>query len=183
MRIDREFINSKAERYDWAGQVKRNQKKIAELEKQWLRETPQKRAELRTKIAELERYNKFKRRSVSGDGYGVRGTITHEYGHILSDQCIGLGNGNRVIPSYDKNKDAVYSRLRDKVKATYNRAIQNGDIFNISKHAETNEKEFFSKVFAMREMGDALPKYITDMISEVLKKFLISSKEMIEWIK
>ena len=168
MRIDRKFINSKAERYDWAGQVKRNQKRIAELEKQWLRETPQKRVEIRTKIVGLERYNKFKRRSVSSDGYGVRGTITHEYGHILSDQRIGLGNGDRVIASYDNNKNADYSRLRDKVKATYNKAIQNGDIFNISKYAEKNEKEFFSEVFAMREMGEELPKYITDMISEVL---------------
>lgn len=168
MRIDKRFINSKAERYDWSGRVKRNKAQIAELEKQWLKGSPQEREVLGKEIARLERENKFKRLTVSSDGYGVRGTITHEYGHILSDQRIGLSNGSKAISSYDKDKEAVYSKVRDKVSATYKRAIENGDVFKISKYAEKNEREFFSEVFAMREMGEELPEYITGMISEVL---------------
>lgn len=166
--IDRSYANGTKEPFNWAKYIETNKTETTKLEKQWLISSPQEREALSKNIAWLERENRFKRSTVTSSGYGMRGTITHEYGHILSDQRIGLSNGSKAIVSYNKDNEAKYSRLRDKVDATYKKAIQNGDIFNISKRAEKNRKEFFSEVFNMREMGEELPKYITDMISEVL---------------
>lgn len=166
--IDRSFINGNKKPTDWPKQVKANEVEIETLRKKWLKSSYQDRAGIETTIAELERDSKFKRWSVSSSGYGVRGTITHEYGHIISDQHIGLKNGRDAITSYDPANETKYSMLRDKVNATYKKAKSNGDIFNISKYADSNEREFFSEAFAMYDLGEELPKYITDMIAEVL---------------
>ena len=132
LRINRAFINSTPTRYDWAGEVEEYKAEIARLEKGLATKPYQERINDQNDIAWYKRATKFKRKSVSSDGYGVKGSITHEYGHIIADQYIGLKNGNAAIVGYSPAKDATYAMLREKVKATYKTARKNGDIFNIS---------------------------------------------------
>jgi hypothetical protein len=100
--------------------------------------------------------------------YGERGVITHEYGHILADQRIGLINGDSAIVPYSRAKKERYKALRDKVAKVYEQARNNGDIFNMSLYADQDYDEFFSEAFTMYEVGEKLPAYITEMITEVL---------------
>lgn len=167
LRIDRSFINEQKARRSWVDQVKDNKAEIEVLRKKWRESSYQERERIDKKIANLERANKHKRYGVP-DKYGVRGVITHEYGHIISDQYIGLSNGSKAITSYNPADETKYNALRAKVSATFEKAKNNNDIFNISKYAETNEREFFSEVFTMREFGEKLPDYITDMLTEVI---------------
>ena len=146
----------------------RNKKQISKEKSHWLESSWEDRARIDKRVAELTRENKFTRVTISSSGYGVRGTITHEYGHILADQRIGLINGNKAIRSYDRSKDIIYAQAREKVKATYDMAVKTGDIFNVSRYADKNEREFFSETFAMYDLGEPLPKYIEDMLMEVL---------------
>lgn len=168
LRIDRAYVNGNKKATNWAEHIERNKAKISNLRSQWLGSSWERRAEIDDIIADLNRDNKFTRWSVSSGGYGVRGTITHEYGHVLADQHIGLTNGNIAITSYDVGNEARYKQARETVKAAYDRAVKTGDIFNISKYAENNEREFFAETFAMYDFGEQLPKYITDMLTEVL---------------
>lgn len=166
--IDRKYINSNVTATDWAGRVESNKAEIKNLRRSWLTSSRADRKEIENTIAKLEKENMFKRWSVSNSGYGVGGTVTHEYGHILSDQRIGLSNGSKAITSYNKADEAKYQRLCDKVLDTFKKAKDRGDIFNISMYAEKNEREFFAEVFAMREYGEPLPDYIDEMLTEVI---------------
>ena len=168
LKIDRNFINSTPKRYNWAKTVENNKNEIEVLWNKLLNNKGTDRADILETIADLERESKFKRWSVSSSGYGIQGTITHEYGHILSDQRIGLRNGKSAIASYNIDNETKYKKLREKVVNTFKTARRNGDIFNISLYAERNEREFFSEVFAMRELGEPLPDYIAEMITEVI---------------
>ena len=58
--------------------------------------------------------------------------------------------------------------LRAKVDATYKKARNNGDIFNLSYYADQDKCEFFAESFAMYDLGEKLPDYIVEMITEVL---------------
>jgi len=159
--IDRAFINGTKKPFDWNKHVNNNKAKINILRDKWRASSLADRVGIERNIAELKRDNLFQRWTVSSSGYGVRGTITHEYGHILSAQRIGLKKGSNA-------NDAKYKMLRHKVADTFEKAKTNGDIFNISKYAEKNEREFFSEAFAMYDLGEDLPKYIIDMLTEVL---------------
>ena len=166
--IDKEYVNGTKKGSSWEERVKSNENKIKRLKANWLGSSWDVRAQIDAKIAELTRHNKFARFSVSSGGYGVRGTITHEYGHILADQRIGLSNGRKAISSYDVANEGHYASVREKVRATYEKAMKNGDVFNVSKYAEKNEREFFAETFAMYDLGEPLPQYVVDMLMEVI---------------
>ena len=166
--IDKAYINGTKNTTDWAKVIENNNATIKKLRSGWLESTWERRAQIDTKIAELTRDNRFARWSVPSGGHGVSGTITHEYGHILADQHIGLTNGSKAIAGYDVSKEGYYAHVRDKVRATYEKAVKTGDIFNVSKYAEKNEREFFAETFAMYDLGEPLPKYVVDMLTEVL---------------
>ena len=168
LRIGRRYINSTQERVDWSKCVAENNAEIISLERELDGKPYKAYMETQDRITFLKKANKFNRASVPHDGYGVKGTITHEYGHVLADQRIGLRNGDEAIVGYSKDKSATYSMLRDKVRETYKTAQRNGDIFNISFNADKNEREFFAETFAMYDLGEELPQYIVDMITEVL---------------
>lgn len=167
LEIDRAFINGKKAPQPWGKKVRRTQAEIESLWEQWRTSTRAERVTLQDKIAKRERIIKFNRQSVSFQ-YGERGVITHEYGHILADQRIGLINGDSAIVPYSRAKKERYKALRDKVAKVYEQAQKNGDIFNMSRYADQDYDEFFSEAFTMYEVGEKLPAYITEMITEVL---------------
>jgi hypothetical protein len=115
-------------------------------------------------LKEWDEFLKYDRYTVTGAN-NIRGTILHEYGHTLSDQYFGMINGVRAN-KYANGPEARYRVSR--VRRTFLNAKMNGDIYKISQYAATDMDEFFAEVFAMRELGEELPKYITDMLTEVL---------------
>lgn len=96
----------------------------------------------------------------------VKATVTHEYGHILSDQYFGMINGERANPNISFNWSI--KGMNDRWKQVYTQALESGDIYKISEYASKNVREFFAECFAMREMGDSLPDYIETLMKEVL---------------
>lgn len=118
-------------------------------------------------IAKLERTKMFKRYRVS-NSYGLSGTITHEYGHILSDQYIGMINKHKANPLFSNDADNELYKLNLRIVDTYKKAQNNGDIYSISLYADTDADEFFAETFTMYDKGEKLPDYITEMLEEVL---------------
>ena len=112
-------------------------------------------------ISQTQEMAKYKRGNVIYKGKEIKSVYTHEYGHILSDQKIQL---NTFDTSNYKTQLVI-----EKVKQTYKKAIENGDIYNISYYASTRPSEFFAETFAMYEIGEEeLPSYIVEMIKEVI---------------
>jgi hypothetical protein len=96
----------------------------------------------------------------------VKVVITHEYGHIFSDQYFGMSNSNRANPNYDSNWQL--RGMYNKWKQAYDRAWDTGDIYKLSKYGSKNPKEFFAECFAAREMGEKLPDYVENLLMEVI---------------
>lgn len=97
----------------------------------------------------------------------VKAVVTHEYGHILSDQYFGMINKELANPNLKTNWSI--KAMMDKWNEAYKKAFETGDIYHISQYGSKNVKEFFAECFAMREMGDKLPDYIESLMAEVLK--------------
>lgn len=103
-------------------------------------------------------------------GSEIKATITHEYGHIIADQYIGQINGWAANPGGSFAQDAERKTLVKKITAAFRKAKKNGDIYNISKYASTNGKEFFAESFVLYELDrEKLPTYIIDVIEEVIR--------------
>jgi SPP1 gp7 family putative phage head morphogenesis protein len=150
----------------WGLRVEANKKTLDRLEKR-IGNPRYNQKQLKKVMAELEEENKFKRWSVS-QSYGLSGTITHEYGHVIADQYLGMINGDLANPalSYDPDNKLYQAQMR--VSFAFAKARKTGDIYNISKYANKNSDEFFAETFAMYDKGEELPDYIVSMIEEVL---------------
>ncbi len=123
-------------------------------------------------IEELEKILKFNRYGVC-DTYEdkIAATITHEFGHTLSDQYIGMINHGTANPHYDTNW-ALRSRCETWSK-TFNKAIENGDIYKISQYASKNYREFFAECFVMYDRGEKLPEYIYDLMKGTIENGML----------
>jgi predicted HD phosphohydrolase len=124
-------------------------------------------AAIADEITRLENELKFSRWAIF-DSYDdkVRVAVIHEYGHIIADQYFGQINGKDANPNYTKD-----TRLREMVKKwddAFIKALQNGDIYNLSRYGRTNAEEFFAECFVAREMGEQLPDYVEELMKEVL---------------
>jgi hypothetical protein len=97
----------------------------------------------------------------------VKATVTHEYGHILSDQYFGLINSEMANPNMRTNWSI--KRVKDRWRMVYERAIKDGDIYQVSQYGSTDAFEFFSECFVAMEYGEKLPGYIEEFMTEVLK--------------
>lgn len=99
----------------------------------------------------------------------VKAVVTHEYGHILSDQYFGMINKERANPNYNTPWDARLRDMDQRWKDALQRARDNGDIYNISQYANSKPSEFFAECFALKVMGGKkkLPKYVDDLMTEV----------------
>lgn len=146
-------------------------KQIEDL-KQYLGNMKYKQKPIENGIRRLEQQKKFKCYSISGsyaDLESIKATITHEYGHVIADQYFGQINkfkANKNFDYFDSNE--CWQKCRD-VASTYNEALRNNDIYDISYYASTDQYEFFAECFAKKQMGGILPDYINEMLERVLK--------------
>ena len=146
-------------------------KQIEDL-KQYLGNMKYKQKPIENGIRRLEQQKKFKCYSISGSyAYleSIKATIAHEYGHVIADQYFGQINkfkANKNFDYFDSNE--CWQKCRD-VASTYNEALRNNDIYDISYYASTDQYEFFAECFAKKQMGGILPDYINEMLERVLK--------------
>lgn len=141
----------------------------------------------RRQIDQLERDLKYSRWGVhSSYPDHVKCVVTHEYGHILSDQYFGMlnkGKANshlaiKTTTNYDdyikyKNQRMRIQNVQDSWEEAYNQARKTGDIYQLSRYGATNSHEFFAEVFLAREMGEKLPKYIDKLMEETLRNGIL----------
>lgn len=119
-------------------------------------------------IEKKENMLKFKRYGVhSSYNDHVVATITHEYGHILSDQYFGMINKERANPNYSTSWKL--REMGQKWDAVFRKAQDTGDIYKLSKHGARNVREFFAESFLAREMGEQIPDYVEALFEEVFK--------------
>ena len=146
-------------------------KQIEDL-KQYLGNMKYKQKPIENGIRRLEQQKKFKCYSISGsyaDLESIKATIAHEYGHVIADQYFGQINkfkANKNFDYFDSNE--CWQKCRD-VASTYNEALRNNDIYDISYYASTDQYEFFAECFAKKQMGGILPDYINEMLERMLK--------------
>lgn len=125
--------------------------------------------DIQKKIDDLQKKLQYTRWGVSVT-HGTVATVSHEYGHIISDQYFGMINHGHANSAYnDPTKRQEMARLENLVKDTFARAKRDGDIYKISQYGATDADEFFAETFAMREMGETLPDYITQMLEETTR--------------
>jgi hypothetical protein len=125
--------------------------------------------DIQKKIDNLQKKLQYTRWGVSVT-HGTAATISHEYGHIISDQYFGMINHGHANSAYnDPTKRQEMARLENLVNDTFERAKRDGDIYKISQYGATDADEFFAETFAMREMGETLPDYITQMLEETTR--------------
>lgn len=116
------------------------------------------------RLKNKQRFERWGVHSLSEDH--VKWVVTHEYGHILSDQYFGMINQETANPNY-----LTDWRLRDmdrRWEEALQKARESGDIYGISQYANSNSHEFFAECFAYREMGYPLPDYVETLMVEVL---------------
>ena len=109
---------------------------------------------------------KYSRWSTTGT-YGVSGTITHEYGHIIADQYWGMINGGWATPDYVNDPGNKKHNMAYQLDQVFQKAKQTGDIYNLSKYGATDKDEFFAEAFSAREHGEKLPDYIDKIVEEI----------------
>lgn len=171
--INTDYLNNPPEAYDWINQRQKNltdYKAGLERAEGWNNTSLIK--SYKKAIKGIEEDLKFSRWSVSSSlskEKALRATISHEYGHIISDQKTGLINRKRACPSLEFVKGNKAWDLQNLINDTFNTAKKNGDIYKISRYAGTNSHEFFSETFAMYDLGEDLPDYIADMIRKVVE--------------
>jgi hypothetical protein len=98
----------------------------------------------------------------------VGAVVTHEYGHILSDQYFGMINKERANPNYADNWQL--RGMTSKWETAFQKARESGDIYSLSEYGNTNVREFFAECFVARDMGETLPDYVEELMQEVLTR-------------
>ena len=119
--------------------------------------------DMQSTVERYEKLTRYDRYAVCLD-YGVEGIITHEYGHIIADQYWGMINGGYAKSGFISTNQPQKTKLMQ----VFGEAKRSGDIFKLSKYGATNEHEFFAEAFTAREFGEPLPKYILDIVEEIL---------------
>jgi hypothetical protein len=123
--------------------------------------------DVENKMAKLENELRFTRYGVhSSHTDHVRAVISHEYGHILSDQYFGMLNRELANPNYSTNWSL--RGMSDRWRQAYDKAFETGDIYSLSQYGSKNPREFFAECFAARFMGETLPDYVESLMVEVL---------------
>lgn len=119
---------------------------------------------MQDQINRLENQLKYDRWSVL-DSYDnkLEALITHEYGHIIADQYFAqINTSDRNLSIYQ------YSYKKQQWDDIYKKAVNNGDIYKMSKYGGTNSHEYFAECFCAREFGETIPDYAEDFIKELL---------------
>lgn len=167
LEINTGYLNDTGTPTDWATRISAYPERIAELQaKIDSGEYPKDSIKWFQKaIKQMQDEMQFSRWTVSSSSENPLAiTISHEYGHILSDQYFGQIN-RRLCGDYEGTAD-----IRQMVRQAFAQAKQTGDIHSISMYAKTDECEFFAECFAAHRNGEQLPDYIENMLKEALKK-------------
>ena len=123
---------------------------------------------IKDRIAAMEKELQFTRWGVhSSYDDNVKSVLTHEYGHLLSDQYFGMLNQERANPNYALNYQLRY--VTQRWDDAFRKAKKNGDIYKLSQYGSKNVREFFAESFLAREKGEKLPDYVEKLMQEVLK--------------
>lgn len=123
---------------------------------------------IQKQIANLENELKFSRWAIYETYENkVEVSVIHEYGHIIADQYFGQINDKSANPNYKTNPKL--REMRQKWDNVFQKAIDTGDIYSLSKYGRSNSHEFFAECFAAREMGEKLPDYVESLMKEVLE--------------
>lgn len=170
------WINGNTDHTAWEQTLNSVEKNIEKVRKQIAEQgstmTANYRKQLEKYIRNAEEYKKYSCWTIDGRfsdaKQQIKGTITHEYGHVIADQYIGQINGKRVVSNLAQKTTVRIDELKRKIYTTYKTAKSNGDIYKISMYASTDEYEFFAESFCALEMGVELPEYITEMLKEVI---------------
>lgn len=127
-------------------------------------------ARLKEYIKTLENANRHNRWGVV-DSYpesAIEVTITHEFGHFLADIFCGQINGEKAWRDSGRLMySAVAQPKQQAIQRAFRLACESGDIYNVSAYGAKNPHEFFAETFAMRELGEPLPDYISEMFERV----------------
>lgn len=173
LEVNTKYINAVTES-KWKQTIETLEKNIAKVESQLEQEnlSEKHRKQIEKYLKESKETLKYKCWTItdrfSDKNEILKGTITHEYGHIIADQYIGQINGNRAVVNLSKKPINERMDLKAKIRGTYQKAKKNGDIYSISMYANTDEYEFFAETFCAMEMGVELPDYVTAMLKEVI---------------
>jgi hypothetical protein len=112
------------------------------------------------------------------NGITIKDVMTHEFGHVIQAKL------SKMYENYLQHKKrmseqwikAAYSEnmlkgmeLMEEWRKVLGRARRSKDIVKISQYANTNDREFFSECFAMRERGEKLPEYITLAMDSIIE--------------
>ena len=128
--------------------------------------------DVQSRIDQIEKKLKFTRWGVCDSQEDkIKATVIHEYGHILSDQYVGMINGERANPHIGTNWSI--RGWTDKWKQLYEESLNNGDIYKISAYGATKPSEFFAESFAMYELGEPLPTPIKSLLEEIIKNGIL----------
>ena len=167
LEINTSYLNNDIKPYDWAARIEKD-KKQAEHYKTFLGNPKYDQKAIKKYIREVEEEVKFSRWSVSSASGDIADTIRHEYGHIVADQYIGQINGKWANGNFAHNSNNELWKSCRKVDDVFEQAKKSGDIYKISRYANTNSHEFFAETFTMYAKGEKLPDYIEEMMKEVL---------------
>ena len=122
--------------------------------------------DIQSKIDHLEEKLNFSRWSVSGSyENGVRGTIIHEYGHIIADQYFGQINDEKYKT---RGEGDEWKLQKLEWRDIFNKAKETKDVHKISEYGASDEHEFFAECFSAREKGEKLPDYIEKFMRRLL---------------
>lgn len=153
-------------------------KRLAELEerREELDQAGQYTGIVDAAISEIKERLRWTRHNVgvTAEGMPLQWLVTHEAGHVC--HFMALGHAKRVKPRAKGIRRYVFDDAGEEAKAimidAFKRACKRNDdlmmdVHAVSKYAMTNEMEFFAECYTMRERGEALPDYVTDMLEKV----------------
>ena len=170
LEINTSYLNDNRQSgwYDWKKRIEKNEKTLETYREQYLGNPKYDQKRIKKHMDDLEKENKFKRYSTSSGTYGLSGTITHEYGHIIADQYLGMINQELANSAFSYEADNELYKMQLRISSVFKQARKTGDIYSISAYADKNVHEFFAESFVMYDKGEKLPDYIKTMIEEVL---------------
>lgn len=151
------------EQEEFETKQKETQKMIDVIKSRYPHKIP---ASMQSRINKLENQLKFNRYGVHSSYQDhVSDIITHEYGHVLSDQYFGMVSDVKGNPNYTLNWRLP--EMNKKWENAFLKSIQTGDIYNLSEYGSKNYREFFAESFLAREKGESLPDYVEELFKEV----------------
>jgi hypothetical protein len=172
LEINTTLLNKPPKAKEWEKTIAKNPSMIEKYTDLAKSAPKAERAKYEKIVSQLQKEMKFSRWTVGDNKDGlsqIKGTIIHEYGHILADQYIGQITRSEASANFGWEENNPARLMIGKIAAAHYKARQNGDIYKMSMYADENEYEFFAEAFTMYELGEELPDYIVEVLEGVFK--------------